>query len=87
MASYFDDWIEHETDDDYWKDWKISDHYSELEIKALHAGGWHDIFLKGTIENYPGLRKSAKTLEAREGQRLLVGPWAHGFPPADGKVG
>jgi putative CocE/NonD family hydrolase len=87
VAPYFDDWVEHEADDDYWKAWKISDHYPELEVKALHAGGWHDIFLKGSIENYTGLRKEAKTPEAREGQRLLVGPWSHGGTSKEGKIG
>lgn len=87
VAPYFEDWIVHETDDAYWKKWKISDHYPELDVKALHAGGWHDIFLKGSIKNYTGLRKSAKTLEARAEQRLLVGPWAHAATSEEGKIG
>jgi len=45
-----------------------------MTVKALHAGGWHDIFLKGSIGNYVGMRKGAATAEAREGQRLLVDP-------------
>lgn len=87
VAPYFRDWIEHERSDDYWKRWKISDHYSELDIKALHSGGWHDIFLKGSIGNYVGMRKSAATPEARGNQRLLVGPWAHAATSAEGKIG
>ena len=57
LAPYFRDWVAHERDDDYWRPWKISDHYAEMNIKALHAGGWHDIFLKGTIQNYVGMRQ------------------------------
>jgi len=87
LASYFKDWVEHETDDAYWKPWKISDHYSEISIKALHAGGWHDIFEKGTIANYIGIHRSAATPEAREGQRLLMGPWAHATTSPEGKIG
>ncbi len=30
-----------------------------MTVKGLHAGGWHDLFLKGTIENYRGLREKA----------------------------
>ena len=86
-APYFRDWIEHERDDEYWKRWKISDHYSKLDIKALHSGGWHDIFLKGSIGNYVGMRKNAPTAEARDNQRLLVGPWAHAATSAEGKIG
>jgi putative CocE/NonD family hydrolase len=87
VAPYFRDWIRHETDNEYWKKWKISDHYPELTVKALHMGGWHDIFLKGSIKNYIGLRKSAKTTDAREAQRLLVGPWAHAGTSEEGKIG
>lgn len=86
-APYFDDWVEHETDDGYWQRWKISDHYGELSLKALHGGGWHDIFLKGSIGNYVGMRQSAATPEARASQRLLVGPWAHAATSPEGKVG
>jgi putative CocE/NonD family hydrolase len=87
VAPYFDDWVRHETNDAYWKPWKISDHYSELTVKGLHAGGWHDIFLKGTIKNYMGLRDHAATSEARDSQRLLIGPWAHAATSPEGKVG
>lgn len=86
-APYFRDWIEHERNDDYWKRWKISDHYTELDIKALHSGGWHDIFLKGSIGNYVGMRKGAATAEARANQRLLIGPWAHTGTSPEGKIG
>ncbi|MBS1786976.1 MAG: CocE/NonD family hydrolase [Acidobacteria bacterium] len=87
VAPYFRDWIAHERSDEYWKKWKISDHYSELDIKALHSGGWHDIFLKGSIGNYVGMQKSAVTPEARSNQRLLIGPWAHAATSAEGKIG
>ena len=87
MAPYYDDWIEHETDDAYWKRWKISDHYPEMTVKALHSGGWHDIFLKGSIKNYIGTRGQAKDKKVRDGQRLLVGPWAHASTSDEGKIG
>ncbi len=84
LAPYFRDWVAHETDDEYWRAWKISDHYPQMNIKALHAGGWHDIFLKGSIQNYVGMRKASP---AAAGQRLLVGPWCHGDTSPEGKIG
>ena len=84
LATYFRDWVAHERDDDYWQPWKISDHYGEMNIKALHSGGWHDIFLKGTIQNYAGMRRSSP---ARADQRLLLGPWAHADTSPEGKIG
>jgi len=84
LAPYFRDWVAHERDDDYWRPWKISGHYAEMNVKALHAGGWHDIFLKGTIQNYVGMRRDSP---ARADQRLLLGPWAHAETSPEGKVG
>lgn len=87
VAPYFRDWVEHERDDEYWRKWKISDHYQELDIKSLHSGGWHDIFLKGSIKNFVEMRKTAATQGARDGQRLLIGPWAHAPTSPEGKIG
>ncbi|MDH4107210.1 MAG: CocE/NonD family hydrolase [Gammaproteobacteria bacterium] len=60
---------------DYWKNialnWK--DHYdATADAAMLHVGGWYDIFLRGTIENYVAL--SAKKSSRIE---LLIGPWTH----------
>jgi putative CocE/NonD family hydrolase len=87
VAPYFKDWVTHESDDDYWRSVRVSDHYDKMSVKALHAGGWHDIFSTGSIRNYLGLRQKAPLPEARAGQRLLMGPWAHAATSAEGKVG
>lgn len=87
LAPYFRDWLSHERDDAYWAQWRVSDHYSQMTVMGLHAGGWHDLFLKGSIKNYNGLRQQAATAEARAGQRLIVGPWAHAPTSPAGKVG
>ena len=87
VAPYFREWVEHETNDDFWRAIKISDHYSKMNIKALHSGGWHDIFSGGSIRNFVDMRKLASTAEARNGQRLLMGPWAHAATSPDGKIG
>jgi uncharacterized protein len=87
VAPYFKDWVTHESDDDYWRPIKVSDHYGEMPVKALHMGGWHDIFSTGSVRNYLGLRKGAPTPEARDGQRLTMGPWGHAATSPEGKIG
>jgi putative CocE/NonD family hydrolase len=87
VAPYYRDWVAHERDDRYWKPWKVSDHYGKTKVKALHAGGWHDIFLKGSIKNYVEMRKQAATESARSTQRLMIGPWAHAATSREGKIG
>jgi putative CocE/NonD family hydrolase len=87
LAPYFKDWLSHEREDVYWRRWKVSDHYSEMSVLGLHGAGWHDLFLKGSIKNYVGLHEHAATPEARAGQRLIVGPWAHAPTSPEGKIG
>ena len=87
LAPYFRDWLAHDRDDAYWQKWRVSDHYSEMTVMGLHGGGWHDLFLKGSINNYVGLHDKAATSIARNGQRLIIGPWAHAPTSPEGKVG
>jgi len=87
LAPYFRDWLSHERDDAYWQQWRVSDHYSQMTVMGLHGGGWHDLFLKGSIKNYTGLQQQAATAEARAGQRLILGPWAHAPTSPEGKIG
>ena len=78
LAKYYYDWLAHPDFDDYWKKLCIEEHHSEIEVPALHTGGWYDIFLGGTIRNYLGMKESGAKETARSGQRLVIGPWAHG---------
>ncbi len=87
LAPYFRDWVKHETNDAYWKPWKIADHYGEMDVMGLHGVGWHDIFQKGSILNYMGLHDQGKTPRVRNGQRLMIGPWAHAATSDEGKIG
>ncbi|HEY2946725.1 MAG TPA: CocE/NonD family hydrolase [Vicinamibacteria bacterium] len=87
LAPYFSDWLRHETADDYWRAIRVKDHYGEMTVKGLHQAGWHDIFSRGSIENFMGLSRGAATAAARAAQRLLVGPWAHWPTSPEGKVG
>ena len=78
LLSFYRDWLNHDTRDEYWTAVAPKESYAAMCTPALHIGGWYDLFIAGTIENFTGLRQGAATACAREGQRLLVGPWAHG---------
>ncbi len=76
-TGYFRDWLEHPSYDDYWQRWSIDEHYDDIDLPALHIGGWYDIFLRGTIRNFQGLRTQAASEKSRQQQRLVIGPWFH----------
>jgi uncharacterized protein len=72
---FLDEW----THGDYGPFWqKISLNWAPYyrqtaDVPMLHLGGWYDIFLRGTIDNYLGLRAGK-----RGPVRLVIGPWVHG---------
>ena len=78
MAKYYYDWLAHPDFDDYWQALCVEDRHSEIDVPALHFGGWYDIFLGGTIRNYLGMKKYGANEIAKSGQKLVIGPWAHG---------
>jgi putative CocE/NonD family hydrolase len=79
-AQFYFDWIAHANDDEYWQTIAINRRYGQVQVPAHNVGGWYDLFLHGTIENYVRMRREGGSPVAREGQRLLIGPWGHGAP-------
>jgi putative CocE/NonD family hydrolase len=78
LADYYFDWLDHETNDDYWQAIAINRNYTKVQVPAYNIGGWYDLFLSGTLENFARMRREAGTEAARAGTRLLIGPWSHG---------
>ena len=77
-ADYYFDWLEHYQNDEYWQAFAINRRYSSIKVPAFNIGGWFDLFLHGTLQNFTSMRKIGGSEEARKRQRLLIGPWAHG---------
>jgi len=73
--AWYMDFFEHADYDAFWKDPMVnwSEHYKETsDIPMIHIGGWYDIFLAGTFNNFVELSKIKKAP-----QRIMVGPWTH----------
>jgi putative CocE/NonD family hydrolase len=78
LAGYYDDWLDHPSYDDFWRSCAPRESYERITAPALNMGGWYDLFLKGTIANYVGMKSRGGSEPARTLQRLVIGPWAHG---------
>lgn len=55
---------------------KILGKHERVQVPTLNIGGWYDVFLQDTIENFRAMREHGGTPEARQSQ-LLIGPWSH----------
>ncbi|MEU2201671.1 CocE/NonD family hydrolase [Isoptericola sp. NPDC019482] len=69
--------LEHPVDDRFWTESAPSHRIADVAAPGLHVGGWFDIFVAETTRAFARLRAEAATPEARQNQRLLIGPWDH----------
>lgn len=60
----------------------VDSYLDEIRTPALHIGGWYDIFLQGTLDNF------ARQRELGVASHLIVGPWTHSpdFTPQVGEM-
>ncbi|HEX6031191.1 MAG TPA: CocE/NonD family hydrolase, partial [Tepidiformaceae bacterium] len=77
VAPYYKEWLDHPTRDEYWEAVRIESAHERIHAPAYNLGGWFDLFLRGTLRNFSGMRANGGTEQARAGQRLIVGPWFH----------
>ena len=77
-GGFYREWLAHPTFDEHWRTLSVNSHYRKVEIPVFNVGGWYDIFLGGTLENFSRIRREGGSGAARSNARLLVGPWAHG---------
>ncbi|TNC24895.1 CocE/NonD family hydrolase [Amycolatopsis alkalitolerans] len=60
-------WLGMENEPRYWQGISYAPRRAASTVPALHVGGWFDLFLRGTLDNYATMRHG----------HLIVGPWSH----------
>ena len=77
VAPWYFDWINHSTRDQFWQRVSIRDRYTKVTVPVLHFEGWYDAFLAGGVQNFTGMVADGGSQQARDNQRLVIGPWDH----------
>jgi hypothetical protein len=70
--------IGHPDYDQTWVELSALERVSSITTSALHIGGWYDLLYGETLRAFTEMKARAGSAEAREGQRLIMGPWSHG---------
>jgi uncharacterized protein len=71
----WDEYLQHDTYDAYWKARNIRQHLKNINIPTLVVGGWFDAEdLFGALNTYQSIEKGSATNK----NYLVIGPWTHG---------
>lgn len=75
------DWIAHPNYDSFWKALDVESRATEMDVPAYSIAGWYDVFQRGSLTSFADMRAKARSARARNGQKLIIGPWPHAeFP-------
>lgn len=75
---FYKEWIRHPSYDAYWERLgNIEARYAEIDVPAYGFGGWYDVFLQSTLNNFKGVANQGYSEKARLSQKVLIGPWIH----------
>ncbi|MBP7146306.1 MAG: CocE/NonD family hydrolase [Acidobacteria bacterium] len=72
------DWYAHPNEDDYWSGQNTLLRAGSVQVPMLHIGGWYDIFSQGTLDAFRVFHEQGGP-GARRNQKLVIGPWLHGW--------
>src|SRR3982751_5865989 len=71
----WNEYLQHDTYDAYWKARNIRTHLKNINIPVLVVGGWFDAEdLFGALHTYEAIEKQSPN----NNNRLVMGPWTHG---------
>ncbi|BBZ14436.1 CocE/NonD family hydrolase [Mycobacterium branderi] len=71
-APWYESWLEHQDrDDPFWEPMRFTAALDKAQVPVLLFGGWQDLFLRQTLEQYRHLRDRSVDVA------LTVGPWTH----------
>lgn len=75
QSSIWNEYLQHDTYDDYWKKRNIRTHLKNIKIPVMVVGGWFDAEdLFGALHTYQAIEKQSKI----NNNFLVMGPWTHG---------
>lgn len=71
----YGEWLAHSTYDAYWEQRNWMKEFRNQPIPAFLIGGWYDVFLMGTLQDYEALEGVKRSGDLFF--KLMIGPWDH----------
>ena len=79
LTPYYFDWVQNPDLTSWWDFANIEKDFHRIQAPVLLVSGWFDNTYGtiGAIRGFQGMRREASTEDARQGTRLVLGPWSH----------
>jgi putative CocE/NonD family hydrolase len=77
QAPYWQDILNHPGINSWWEPLIYQNKFDRVKLPILHVSGWYDDEQAGAVMNYVGMTQKGATPDARNNQKLLMGPWPH----------
>lgn len=74
--SFFNDWVNHPQEDDYWNTINVRWKIKSLQAPVLMMAGWYDPFLPSQLTDFKEIQESARPQVAKA-SKIIIGPWGH----------
>ena len=62
---------------DYWTNVSLEDNWTDVNVPAIHWGGWYDCMQQGILDGFMGYQYLGGS-GAQGKQKLIMGAWTHG---------
>jgi predicted acyl esterase len=69
--------VDQEVKSHHWDFVTLDGRWQDINVPAIHMGGWYDCFQKGILDGFMGYQYQGGPGAAGE-SKLIIGPWAHG---------
>jgi len=63
---------------EFWTNVSLEDNWDDVNVPAVHLGGWYDCFAQGLLDGFMGYQYEGGS-GATGKSKLIVGPWTHAF--------
>ena len=60
----------------FWTNVSLDDNWPDVNVPAMHVGGWYDCFQQGITDGFNGYQHLSG-VGARGKSKLVIGPWTH----------
>jgi len=62
---------------EFWTNVSLEDNWPDVNVPAIHIGGWYDCMAQGTVDGFMGYQYLGGP-GAQGNSKLIMGPWTHG---------